>query len=94
MQLAKAEMAQIYELRRARKTGDEIALLLGYVAIRGVWRVTQTGVSRLSSLEPKTQVQRDEWDSPGDMLHVDIKRNRKIDGSGHRKAGTRQVKLR
>lgn len=32
--------------------------------------------------------------SPGDMLHLDIKRLGKIDGIGHRKAGTQQVKCR
>ena len=92
--LTSEDMSQIHELRIARKTGDEIALLLGLRRSTVFRALRKLGLSRLSSLEPKPPVQRYEWDSPGDMLHVDIKRLGKIDGIGHRKAGTRQVKRR
>ena len=36
-------------------------------------------------------MRRYQWEKPGQMLHIDIKRLGKIDGVGHRKAGTRQV---
>ncbi len=92
--LTSEDMSQIHELRITRKTGDEIALLLGLRRSTVFRALRKLGLSRLSPLEPKPPVQRYEWDSPGDMLHVDIKRLGKIDGIGHRKAGTRQVKRR
>lgn len=92
--LSETDMAQIHELRKGRKTGDEIALLLGLCRSTVFRALRKLGLSRLASLEPKPAVHRYEWASPGDMLHVDIKRLGKIDGIGHRKAGTRQVKRR
>ena len=84
----------MHELRQGRKTGDEIALLLGLCRSTEFRALRKLGLFRLSSLEPKPSVQRYEWASPPDMLHVDMKRLGKIDGIGHRKAGTRQVKRR
>ena len=88
------DMAQIRSLRSERKAGDEIALLLGLRRSTVFRALRKLGLSRLVSLEPKPPVQGYEWVSPGDMLHVDIKRLGKIDGIGHRNAGTRQVKRR
>ncbi len=68
--LTKADMARIHELRKGRKTGDEIALLLGLCRSTVFRALRKLGLSRLASLEPKTAVHRYEWDSPGDMLHV------------------------
>ena len=92
--LTSEDMTHIHELRLSRKTGDEIALLLDLHRSTVFRALRKLGLSRLASLEPKTPAQRYEWASPGDMLHVDIKRLGKIDGIGHRKAGTRQVKRR
>lgn len=89
--LTKEDMARIRELRIGRKTGDEIALLLGLCRSTVFRALRKLGLSRLASLEPKPAVRRYEWDNPGDMLNVDIKRLGKIDGMGHRKAGIRQV---
>ena len=92
--LTEEEYARIYLLRKERKTGDEIALLLE-VCRTTVFRALRTlTISRFSSLEPRVPVKRYEWECPGDMLHLDIKRMGKIDGVGHRKAGTRQVRRR
>lgn len=90
--LTNADMNRIHDLRRSRKSGDEIALHLGLCRCTVFRALRKLGLSRLSSLEPKPVLRRYEWDSPGDMLHVDIKRLGKIDGIGHRKAGTRQAK--
>ena len=84
----------IYALRKERLTGDEIALLLGICRSTVFRALRKLGLSRLSSLEKKEPVQRYEWDKPGQMLHLDIKRLGKIDGVGHKKAGTRQVRRR
>ena len=94
MQPDKSGDGKIHELRQGRKTGDEIALLLGVCRSTVFRAIRKLGLSRLSSLVPKPPVHRYEWDSAGDMLHVDIKRLGKIDGIGHRKAGTRQGKRR
>ena len=92
--LTRKDMARIHGLRKERKTGDEIALLLGQSRSAGFRALRNLGLSRLASLEPKPEVRRYEWGGPGDMLHLDIKRLGKIDGIGHRKAGTRQVTRR
>lgn len=81
-------------LAEGAKTGDEIAFLPGQSRITVFRALRNLGLSRLSFLEPKPEVRRYEWGSPGDMLHLDIKRLGKIDGIGHRKAGTRWIKRR
>ena len=92
--LSELDFCQIYTLRKERKTGDEIALRLG-ICRSSVFRVLrQLACSRLSSLEHKEPIQRYQWENPGQMLHLDIKKLGKIDGVGHRKAGTRQVHRR
>jgi transposase InsO family protein len=45
------------------------------------------GLSRLRALEPVQPVQRYEWDKPGDMLHLDVKKLGRIKGLGHRITG-------
>ncbi|MCD7984604.1 MAG: DDE-type integrase/transposase/recombinase [Desulfovibrio sp.] len=52
------------------------------------------GLSPLCSLEEKEPIQRYEWENPGQILHLDIKKPGKIDGVGDKKAGTRQVRRR
>ena len=89
--LTEQDFGRVLALRRERRSGDEIALRLG-LCRSSVFRVfRKLGCSRLSSLEVKEPVQRYEWEKPGQMLHLDIKRLGKIDGVGHRKTGTRQV---
>ena len=90
--LTKSKMAQIHELSQGRKTGDEIALLFGVCRSTVFRALRKPGLSRLSLQKSKPAVPRYEWDSPVDMLHVDIKRLGMIDGIGHRKAGNRLVK--
>lgn len=89
--LTDGDIARVLALRKERLTGDEIALQLGFCR-SSVFRVMRKlGCSRLSSLEEKEPIIRYQWEKPGQMLHLDIKRLGKIDGVGHRKAGTRQV---
>ena len=92
--LTELDVSEIFELRKKRQTGDAIALRLG-LCRRTVFRaLRKLGCSRLSSLEKKEPIRRYQWETPGQMLHLDIKRLGKIDGVGHRKAGTRQVRRR
>ena len=84
--LTEQNIRQIFALRRERQTGDEIALRLG-LCRSSIFRVLRKlGCSKLSSLEPKEPVQRYQWEKPGQMLHLDIKKLGKIDGVGHRKS--------
>ena len=92
--LTEQDFSSIWLLRKARLTGDEIAEHLG-VCRSSVFRaLRKLGCSRLSSLEKTEPTQRYQWEKPGQMLHLDIKRLGKIDGVGHRKTGTRQVRRR
>ena len=47
------------------------------------------GLSRLSNLDPKIEIVRDEKTLPGEMIHSDIKKRGRIEGVGHRIAGNR-----
>ena len=78
-------------LRKERLTGDEIALRLGFCRSSVFRALRRLELSRLRSLEEKEPVQRYQWEKPGQMLHLDIKKLGKSDGVGHRKTGTRQV---
>ena len=47
------------------------------------------GLSRLSNLDPKIEIVRDEKTLPGEMIHIDIKKLGRIEGVGHRITGNR-----
>ena len=85
--LTEHDIGCIFSLRTQRLTGDEIALRLGLCRSSVFRSLRKLGYSRLSSLEAKEPIQRYQWESPGQMLHLDIKKLGKIDGVGHRKAG-------
>ena len=90
--LSENDISHILSLRRERLTGDEIALQLGLCRSSVFRALRKLDLSRLHSLEVKKPVQRYQWEKPGQMIHLDIKKLGKIDGVGHKKAGTRQVR--
>lgn len=92
--LSEQDYGTIRSLRKERLSGDEIAERLGICRSSIFRALRKLGCSRLSSLEAKKQIVRYQWEKPGQMLHLDIKRLGKIDGVGHKKAGTRQVRRR
>ncbi|MDL2266464.1 helix-turn-helix domain-containing protein, partial [Desulfovibrio sp. OttesenSCG-928-G15] len=92
--LTEQDFSSIWLLRKARLTGDEIAERLGICRSSVFRALRKLDCSRLSSLKEKEPIQRYQWEKPGQMLHLDIKRLGKIDGVGHRKTGTRQVTRR
>lgn len=80
---------RIEGLRRQRWTGARIAGKVGLSAAT-VHRVLQRlGLERLRKLDPRPPVQRYEWATPGEMLHVDIKKLGRIVQPGHRLTGDR-----
>lgn len=79
----------IIRLRRERLCGTHIAKRL-CVSPATVSRVLKRfGLSRLKDLEPKKPVQRYEYDAPGAMIHLDIKKLGRFEKPGHRVTGNR-----
>jgi transposase InsO family protein len=88
-QTAPATCAEIEVLRRRRYTGQQIAVELK-VSPATVSRVLKRlGLNRIAALEPAEPVRRYERDSPGEMIHVDIKKLGKFNQIGHRITGDR-----
>jgi transposase len=72
--------------RMADESGRSMATVSRYMRA--------AGLSRLSSLEPPRPVVRYERSEPGDLVHIDIKKQGKIDGIGHRIHGDRRTRKR
>jgi transposase InsO family protein len=84
----------IVELRRKLFLQARIAAYTG-VSKATVSRVLRrAGLSRLSDLVPKEDVQRYERETPGELLHIDIKRLGRFDKVGHRITGDRTQRAR
>jgi transposase InsO family protein len=84
-----AIIERIAELRRQRWTGDQIAGEVG-VSPATVSRVLQRlGLNKLKALEPAAPVRRYERETPGEIIHIDIKKLGKFNKIGHRITGDR-----
>jgi transposase InsO family protein len=82
---------RIIERRQARQTYRQISRELG-VGHSSVARVLcRQGLNRLANLAPAKPVQRYEYDHPGGLLHLDIKKLGRFRRPGHRVTGTRQL---
>jgi len=81
---------EVERLRRLRWTCDRIAQAteLSKATVSRILR--RLGLNRLKSLEPAEPVQRYEHQSPGDLLHLDIKKLARIGVVGHRITGDRR----
>lgn len=87
-------VVEIERLRRLRRTGAEIADILG-VSPATVSRTLQLlKLNKLSALEPAGGWPRYEWARPGQLVHVDVKKLVRIDGIGHRITGDRRHQAR
>ena len=84
-------VAQILELRRQRRTYAQIRTVLPQVSLATLSRILRRhGLQRLSALEPpKPPPQRYERDSPGELLHLDIKKLGRFARPGVRATGDR-----
>jgi len=84
-----ATAERIEALRRQRWTGKQIAQETG-VSPATVSRVLKRlGLSRIKDLEPATPIIRYERKTPGEMIHIDIKKLGRFDRVGHRITGDR-----
>jgi transposase InsO family protein len=78
---------EIERLRRQRWTGKQIAIETA-VSPATVSRVLRRlGLNRLSALEPAEPIRRYERHSPGELIHLDIKKLGRIGSVGHRITG-------
>src|SRR5271165_3194615 len=84
-----AVVAQVEALRRQRFTGKQIAVETG-VSPATVSRILRRlGLNRIRDLEPAEPVRRYERATPGEMIHIDIKKLGRFDKVGHRITGDR-----
>ena len=84
------QLQHALDLRHQRCTLRRIARSLG-APLSTVGRVMKSlGLGRLRNLEPKTPVQRYQWEKPGDMIHVDTKQLARFQRVGHRITGDRR----
>jgi hypothetical protein len=83
-------LQQAIALRHQRCTLRRIARLL-QVPLSTVGRAMNAlGLGRLRNLDPKSPVQRYQWQKPGDMIHVDTKQLACFQRVGHRITGDRR----
>src|SRR4029077_11888573 len=86
-QTAPATCDAIEVLRRQRYTGKQIAAEVG-VSPATVCRVLKRrGLNKLTALEPAEPIRRYERETPGELIHLDIKKLGRIGSVGHRIAG-------
>jgi transposase InsO family protein len=81
--------AKVEALRRQRHTGKQIAAEVA-VSPATVSRILRRlGLNRMRDLEPAEPVRRYEFEAPGEMIHIDIKKLGRFDKIGHRITGDR-----
>jgi transposase len=88
-QTAPATCAVVEALRRQRYTGKQIAVETGVSAATLSRILRRLGLNRIRDLEPAEPVRRYERATPGEMIHVDIKKLGRFDKVGHRITGDR-----
>ncbi len=84
VQIPLATCDAVESLRRQRCTQEQIAAQLG-ISKASVSRILQRrGLGLLSALEPQTPRPRYERASPGEIIHIDIKKLGRFNRTGHR----------
>lgn len=81
---------EVERLRRDRKTQDQIAAQTGLSRATVSRILTKRGLSLLAALEPKEPRPRYERQTPGEIIHIDIKKLGKFSRPGHRVTGHRR----
>jgi transposase InsO family protein len=88
-QTGPATCAVVEALRRQRYTGKQIAVETGVSAATVSRILRRLGLNRIRDLEPAEPVRRYERATPGEMIHIDIKKLGRFDKVGHRITGDR-----
>jgi transposase InsO family protein len=81
--------AEIVALRRQRLTAPAIARHLHRPVSTVGHVLRRAGLGRLAALDPKPTILRCQRETPGELIHIDIKKLSRIDGIGHRITGNR-----
>lgn len=85
------KLERVVALRRERWTGKQIAKEIG-VSPATVSRILgRAGLSRMRDLEPAEPVVRYERETPGELIHLDIKKLGRFEVAGHRVTGDRRA---
>jgi len=84
-----AQRAEVEAMRRIRQPFWRIATKVGLSRATAARIGKACGLSHLSALDPKPEIVRYEKDTPGEMIHIDIKKLGRIEGIGHRITGDR-----
>ena len=87
-------MVEIQRLRQRRWTGAVIAEAVGLSRATVARTLGQLGLARLPAVEAAPAGRRYEWERPGQLLHVDIKKLGRIGAIGHRITGDRRQRVR
>lgn len=87
--IGEGEQVLIVQLRRERLSCRQIAQRVGRSTATVARVLGRAGLSRLRSLDPQPPVIRYERETPGELLHIDVKKLGRINGVGHRITGTR-----
>ena len=88
-------MVEIEQLRRRWGwTGAEIAAAVGVSRATVARTLRQLGLARLGSVAPPGPSRRYQWERPGELLHMDIKKLGRIGQIGHRITGDRRQRVR
>ncbi|MDI3470800.1 MAG: Mobile element protein [Pseudolabrys sp.] len=87
---AQAIVEQVEVLRRARRTGKQIAAETGISPATVSRILKRLGLNRIGALEPAVPVRRYERAKPGEMIHIDIKKLGRFNRIGHRITGDRK----
>lgn len=77
----------IVQLRHLRLTADRIADYLGMALSTVSLILKRLGLGQLSSLDDPEPPNRYERRHPGELIHIDVKKLGRIDGTGHRITG-------
>jgi transposase InsO family protein len=84
-----AVVERIAALRRQHWTGDQIARQVGVSPATVSRTLRRLGLSRLKALQPAVPVRRYERATPGELIHIDIKKLGRFERVGHRITGNR-----
>jgi transposase len=89
---AAALQVAVIALRRQRLTMLGIAQQLGLCRATVARILARAGLNRLSKLEPAAVIRRYERATPGELLHLDVKKLGRITRIGHRITGDRSAR--
>jgi transposase InsO family protein len=89
--LAPAWIALVRLLRQAKLVAEEIARQVPIARSTVSAVLVRLGLSRLRYLTPPEPVRRYEWQRPGELIHVDIKKLGRFVRAGHRVTGRRHT---